>query len=84
MQHAAAPTAQEAARVTESADPRFAQLHRHYPTIDHLRRRARRRVPHFAFEYGDGGSGKDDAGISRNWSAFDAIELVPRYGVMPT
>jgi len=84
MQHAAAPIAQEAARVIESADPRFAQLHRHYPTIDHLRRRARRQVPHFAFEYGDGGSGKDDAGINRNWAAFDAIELVPRYGVMPT
>jgi (S)-mandelate dehydrogenase len=67
-----------------SAGPRFARLQRRYPTIDYLRRRARRRVPHFAFEYGDGGSGKDDAGIRRNWAAFDAIELVPRYGVMPT
>jgi len=66
------------------AGSRFAELQRRYPTIDYLRRRARRRVPHFAFEYGDGGSGKDDAGIRRNWAAFDAVELVPRYGVMPT
>jgi L-lactate dehydrogenase (cytochrome) len=41
-------------------------------------------LPHFAFEYSDGGSGKDDAGIRRNWAALDAVELVPRYGVMPT
>jgi len=67
-----------------SVGPRFRELQRHYPTIDYLRRRARRRVPHFAFEYGDGGAGKDDAGVCRNWAAFDAIELVPRYGVMPT
>jgi (S)-mandelate dehydrogenase len=64
--------------------PRFKELQRRYPTIDYLRRRARRRVPHFAFEYGDGGAGEDDAGVRRNWAAFDAIELVPRYGVMPT
>jgi L-lactate dehydrogenase (cytochrome) len=66
-----------------SGNPRYAELHRHYPSIDYLRRRARRHIPHFAFEYADGGSGKDDAGIRRNWAAFDAIELVPRYGVMP-
>jgi L-lactate dehydrogenase (cytochrome) len=64
--------------------PRYAQLHRHYPSIDYLRRRARRHIPHFAFEYADGGSGNEDAGIRRNWAALDAVELVPRYGVMPT
>jgi (S)-mandelate dehydrogenase len=64
--------------------PHYVRLHRHYPSIDYLRRRARTRIPHFAFEYSDGGSGKDDAGIKRNWAAFDAIELVPRYGVMPS
>src|SRR5580693_7434539 len=67
-----------------SQNPRFAQLHLDYPSIGYLRRRARRHIPHFAFEYADGGSGKDDAGIRRNWAALDAIELVPRYGVMPT
>jgi L-lactate dehydrogenase (cytochrome) len=41
-------------------------------------------VPHFAFEYGDGGAGFEDAGIKRNWTALDAVEVVPRYGVMPS
>ncbi len=63
---------------------RYASLHRHYPSIDYLRRRARGHIPHFAFEYADGGSGKDDAGIKRNWAALDAVEVVPRYGVMPS
>jgi (S)-mandelate dehydrogenase len=67
-----------------NANPRYAELYRHYPTIDYVRRGARRRLPHFAFEYADGGSGKDDAGIKRNWAALDAVELVPRYGVMPS
>jgi L-lactate dehydrogenase (cytochrome) len=66
------------------ANARYAELYRHFPTVDYLRRGARRRLPHFAFEYSDGGSGKDDAGIKRNWAALDAVELVPRYGVMPS
>ncbi len=70
--------------VGKGANPRYAALYRHYPTIDYLRRAARRRLPHFAFEYSDGGSGKDDAGIRRNWAALDAVEMVPRYGVMPS
>jgi L-lactate dehydrogenase (cytochrome) len=61
---------------------RYEELHQHFPTVAHLRARARRRVPHFAFEYMDGGAGSD-GGIARNWSALDAVELVPRYGVMP-
>ena len=69
---------------SRTANPRCAALYRHYPTIDYLRRAARRRLPHFAFEYCDGGSGQDDAGIRRNWAALDAVELVPRYGVMPS
>jgi (S)-mandelate dehydrogenase len=71
-------------RAGKSANPRYAELYKRYPTIDYLRRRARQRLPHFAFEYCDGGSGKDDAGIKRNWAALDAVELVPRYGVMPS
>jgi len=67
-----------------SRDPHHAEFHRHYPSVDYLRRRARSHIPHFAFEYADGGSGKGDAGIRRNWAAFDAVELVPRYGVMPS
>ena len=58
-------------------------LRRRFPTVDYLRRHARRHIPNFAFEYGDGGAGTDK-GIARNWAALDAVELVPRYGVMPS
>ncbi len=67
-----------------SRGPNYAKLHRHYPSIAYLRDRARTHIPHFAFEYSDGGSGQDDAGIRRNWAALAAVELVPRYGVMPS
>jgi L-lactate dehydrogenase (cytochrome) len=77
-------TPQNKPRDGKNTNPRYAELYRRYPTIDYLRRRARERLPHFAFEYSDGGSGKDDAGIRRNWAALDAVELVPRYGVMPS
>jgi L-lactate dehydrogenase (cytochrome) len=50
--------------------------------VHHLREGARKHVPKFAFEYMDGGAGID-GGIKRNWDALDAVELVPRYGVMP-
>jgi (S)-mandelate dehydrogenase len=66
------------------ANPRHAKLHRQFPSVEYLRRRARHHIPHFAFEYADGGAGIEDAGIRRNWTAFDNIELVPRYGVMPS
>lgn len=78
------PTPEPKPRAGRNANPRYAALYRHYPTIDYLRRRARTRLPYFAFEYCDGGSGKDDLGIRRNWAALDAVELVPRYGVMPS
>ncbi len=58
------------------------KLRQQYPTVAYLRRRASRRIPRFAFEYGDGGAGSDQ-GIRRNWAGLDAVELVPRYGVMP-
>jgi isopentenyl diphosphate isomerase/L-lactate dehydrogenase-like FMN-dependent dehydrogenase len=65
---------------TPADNPRFIKLHRRFPTIGYLRRQARRHVPSFAFEYLDGGAGAD-GGIACNWRAFDAVELVPRYGV---
>lgn len=58
-------------------------LRRRFPTIEYLRRGSRRHIPNFAFEYSDGGAGSDK-GIARNWAALDAVELVPRYGVMPS
>jgi (S)-mandelate dehydrogenase len=65
-----------------AAGSRFAELQRRYPTVAYLRERARRHVPHFAFEYMDGGAGAD-RGIARNWNALDAVELLPRYGLVP-
>jgi L-lactate dehydrogenase (cytochrome) len=55
-------------------------LKRRFPTSADLRVRAKKRLPHFAYEYGDGGAGGSDTGIARNNNAFDAIEMIPRYG----
>ena len=57
--------------------------HRRFPTTAWLRKEAPRNVPLFAYEYGDTGAG-NDVGIADNWAAFDAIKVVPKYGVMPT
>ena len=65
---------------TPADNPRFLKLHRRFPAVAYLREHARRHAPSFAFEYMDGGAGAD-GGIARNWSALDAVELVPRYGV---
>ena len=73
----ARPVAAESYRPAENAG--IARLHRRFPTVAYLRRGARRKLPHFAFEYCDGGAGAD-GGICRNWTALDAVELVPRYG----
>ena len=63
-----------------SGSAREIRLRRRFPTVADLRRHARRRVPRFAFEYVDGGVGLDTC-VERNAAAFDAVELVPRYGV---
>ncbi len=73
----ARPAAQD---YTPADNPRFAKLHRRFPTVAYLRRHARAHVPRFAFEYLDGGAGAD-GGIARNWQALDSVELLPRYGV---
>ena len=78
-----------------AAPPRVAQptpaeaaehlaLKRRLPTSADIRKEAKRRLPHFAYEYCDGGAGGADIGIARNNDAFDAIELVPRYGKVVT
>src|SRR6202045_2441389 len=68
---------------TEPAHQARTVLDRRFPPIGHLRRYGARHVPHFVFEYMDGGAGAD-TGIAHNWAALDAVELVPRYGVMPS
>lgn len=60
--------------------PEQLKLKRRFPTSMDLRKKARKRLPNFAFEYLDGGAGGADNGIARNWGAFDSIEMIPRYG----
>ena len=57
--------------------PAFTRNHRRFPTTAWMRKEAKRHVPLFAFEYGDTGAG-NDVGILDNWSAFDAVKIVPR------
>ncbi len=51
-------------------------LHARYPGFDDLRRGARRRLPHFAWEYLDSGTGAD-AAKARNRAALDRIGFAP-------
>ncbi len=55
----------------------LAILEHNYPSIEDLRRRAKRRIPHFAWEYLDSGTGEETA-LDRNRQTLDAITLKPR------
>lgn len=48
-----------------------------YASFADFREGARRRIPHFAFEYLDGGIGRD-VGLARNYTALDNVRLTPR------
>ena len=67
-------------RAEKAENGATARLRQHYPTIDDLRTRARRRVPRFGFDFVDGGATEEYC-IERNTSAFQAIELLPHYCV---
>ncbi len=67
-------------RTAAPADASAERLRRQFPTIDDLRRRARWRVPRFAFDFVDGGA-NDEVCIQRNTAAFAAVEILPRYCV---
>ncbi|MBS1303835.1 alpha-hydroxy acid oxidase [Loktanella sp. SALINAS62] len=51
-------------------------LHNRYPAIADLKARARRRIPHFVWEYLDSATG-DEATLARNRAALDAVLLRP-------
>lgn len=76
-------TAKPAVKSPVGPDLRYQKNHKRFPTTAWMRREAPRHVPRFAFEYGDTGAG-NDIGITHNWDAFDAIKIVPRYGVTNT
>lgn len=54
----------------------MADLDLEYPAISDLRTRARRRLPRFAFEYLDSGTGTE-AGVRTNRAGLDAVRLRP-------
>lgn len=54
------------------------QLMTRYPTVADLRRRARKRIPHFAWEYLDSGTGAEDC-LARNERAFGRVVMIPRF-----
>lgn len=49
-----------------------------YPTIEDLRKRAKQRIPKFAFEYLDGGC-NEDVNLIKNTSEIREVELIPEY-----
>lgn len=51
-------------------------LHIRYPAISDLREAARRRIPHFVFEYLDAGTG-DELAMRRNRERLDAVQMLP-------
>ena len=53
-------------------------MNENLPSVDDLRRRARRRIPRFAFEYLDGGC-NEDVNLVRNTLELRQIQLRPRY-----
>jgi L-lactate dehydrogenase (cytochrome) len=48
----------------------------HYPSIDDLREKAKKRIPKFAFEYLDGGC-NEDINLHKNISEIREVELLP-------
>ena len=49
-----------------------------YPSVSDLRKRAKSKIPKFAFEYLDGGC-NDDINIKKNTNRIRDIELKPNY-----
>lgn len=49
-----------------------------YPSFADLARRAKTRIPHFAWEYLDSGTGAEH-GVDRNLKALSEIRLIPRF-----
>lgn len=58
--------------------PELAKLENRFPAIEDLARRARSRIPHFAWEYLDSGTGRDTA-LYGNTNALDRITLTPQF-----
>ena len=55
-----------------------AQYNPKYPAVDDLRKKARSRIPRFAFEYLDGGC-NEEINLYKNTSNIREVELLPQY-----
>jgi L-lactate dehydrogenase (cytochrome) len=53
-------------------------LMQRYPSFEHLEVAARARMPHFAWEFLDSGTGRDEAS-QHNRDAFSEVRLTPRF-----
>jgi len=62
-----------------SARGKVARRRQRYPTLAYLETAARRRVPRFAFDFVEAGTGSH-LGVRNNRASFDSIQIVPRYG----
>ncbi len=54
------------------------EFNTNYPSVDDLRKKAKSRIPNFAFEYLDGGC-NEDVNLYKNTAKVREIELVPYY-----
>lgn len=57
----------------------FPYFDRKHPDFASLRQRAKSRMPKFAYDFVDTGAARETC-LARNYAAFDAVELVPRFG----
>jgi L-lactate dehydrogenase (cytochrome) len=61
-----------------SSQPASTPFHSHYPSTEHLREKARRRMPGFAFDYLEGGC-FSEVNLRRNIGDIRAVQLRPFY-----
>ncbi|MGF7232027.1 alpha-hydroxy acid oxidase [Arachidicoccus sp.] len=54
------------------------QFNPRYPSIEDLRKKAKQRIPRFAFEYLDGGC-NEEVNLHKNTNELRAVELMPEY-----
>ena len=54
------------------------KLYKRYPAVVDLQKKAKKRIPHFAWEYLDSGTGIEEC-QARNRQAFSKVNLVPKF-----
>lgn len=55
-----------------------AQYNTNYPSVDYLRKKAKKKIPGFAFDYLDGGC-NEEINLDKNTSELREVELLPYY-----